>query len=113
MPGPNFHILNNPGINNYFHSYLYTFTHNSPNELTTLYSKRSQHFDERPAEKLTPSCRDKFGVVSEDTRQLSWASAQEDVSGASSKVTLLTNSGGSISASSRKIFHLNKGEHFS
>ena len=93
MPGPNFHTLNTPSINNSFHSHLHTFAHSS-NKLTTLMSKRSQHFDERPAEKLTPSCSDKFGAVLEDTRQISWAPAQEDASGASLKVTLLTNSGG-------------------
>ena len=113
MPGPNFHTLNIPSIINSFHSHLYTLTHNSPNELTTLLSKRSQHFDDRPAEKLTPNCRDKFGAVLEDRRQLSCAPAQEEVSGVSSKVMFLISSGGSISASSRKIFHLNNGGHFS
>ena len=98
MPGPNFHTLNTPSINNSFHSHLYTFTPYSPNELKTLMSKKSPHFYKRPAGKLTPSCREKLGAVSEDTRQLSRAPAQENVSGASSKVTLLTNSGRSVSA---------------
>ena len=60
-------------------------------------SKKSLHFAEKPAGKITPSCRDKLGAASQDTRQLSRVPAQEDASGATMTVTFLTSSGGSVS----------------
>ena len=48
VPGPTFHTLNTPRINDTFHSHLYTIAHNSPNELTTLLSKKVTTLDDTP-----------------------------------------------------------------